>query len=63
MLKISSGVPSDGSGVDADQMGQLLKMINDLSDDLKADADRKFVQLPTFEDHVRKNEDEHKDMQ
>ena len=38
-------------------------MVNDLGDELRADCDRKYVQLPTFEDDVRKNEDEHKDMQ
>ncbi len=62
ILKISAGMPSDGSGVDADQMAQLLKLINDLGDELRSDADRKYVALPTFEDHVRKNEDEHRDM-
>jgi hypothetical protein len=63
ILKITSGAPSDGSGVDADQMSQLLKMINDLGDELRADSDHKYVTLDRYEDHVRKNDDEHKDMQ
>lgn len=41
-------------------MGQLLKMINDLGDELRSDAAKKFVPLDTFDIHVRKNDDEHK---
>jgi hypothetical protein len=63
ILKITSGAPSDGSGVDLDQMSQLLKMINDLGDELRADADHKYVGLDKYDDQVRKNDDEHKDMQ
>ena len=63
ILKITSGASSGEGGVEGDAMGELLKMINDLGDDLRADCDRKYVGLPTFEDHVRKNDDEHKEMQ
>ncbi len=38
-------------------------MINDLGEDLRGEVERKYVQVATFEDHVRKNDDEHKDMQ
>jgi uncharacterized membrane protein YukC len=44
-------------------MGELLNMINGLGDDLRADAERKFVTLDTYEDHVRKNDEEHREMQ
>lgn len=63
ILKITTGGSSGEGGVEGDAMGELLKMINDLGDDLRADCDRKYVGLLTFEDHVRKNDDEHKEMQ
>ena len=38
-------------------------MINGLGEEIRNDSDRRYVQIPAFEDHVRKNDDEHKDMQ
>jgi hypothetical protein len=42
MLKISSG-GNGGEGMGSDQLEEIMKMINELGDDLREDASKKYA--------------------